>query len=179
MRKSIEHQLDVLDHELKLLMKELKRFDNKDLNWKPKADKWSVLQVVQHLMRSEDLSLKYVQKKLSFNPVLKRAGIGNFFRILLLKIYLRSPFKRKAPAIVNEESFPEVASFWDLAKQWNAQRATLKSFLSSLPDATFKKAVYKHPLAGRLTLEGMLIFHIEHIRRHRKQILNLLSNFKY
>ncbi|MFT7452850.1 MAG: hypothetical protein ACI9VN_003586, partial [Patescibacteria group bacterium] len=109
MRKSIENQLDTLDSELKLLLRDLKAHSDQDLNWKPKMGKWSVAQVMQHLMKSEDMGLKYVQKKLSFNPKLKNAGILGALRGALIKMYLKIPIKVKAPGIVSAETFPEEA----------------------------------------------------------------------
>ncbi|MFT4667276.1 MAG: hypothetical protein ACI9XB_004245, partial [Gammaproteobacteria bacterium] len=139
MRKSIENQLDTLDSELKLLLRDLKAHSDQDLNWKPKMGKWSVAQVMQHLMKSEDMGLKYVQKKLSFNPKLKNAGILGALRGALIKMYLKIPIKVKAPGIVSAETFPEEATFWDLVKQWQSQRAELRDFLGTLPDNLFKK----------------------------------------
>ena len=179
MRKSIENQLNTLDEELKLLLRDLKRFSDSDLNWQPKEGKWSVLQVMQHLMRAELLSQQYVQKKLSFDPKLKRAGVLGALRIALIKAYMKSPIKVKAPVKVSEEYFPENAAFWDLVKQWNSQREELRSYLGSLPDELFKKGIFKAPFGGRLSLGGMLSFHIDHFRRHRKQIEKVLGNFKY
>ena len=179
MRKSIEKQLNTLDEELRLLLRDLKKFSDGDLNWQPKAGKWSVLQVMQHLMRAELLSHKYVEKKLSFNPTLKRAGLLSFFNRLLLRFYLKLPFRFKAPEAVADEQFPEKAAFWDLVKQWNEQRAALRDYLGGLPDELFKKAIYKHPFGGRMSLGGMLTFHISHFRRHRKQISRILDNFRY
>jgi len=170
MRKSIENQLDTLD---------LKAHSDQDLNWKPKADKWSVLQVMQHLMKSEDSSVKYVQKKLSFNPQLKNAGILGALRGTMINLYLKSPIKVKAPAVVSEATFPEEAAFWDLVKQWQSQRVEMRNYLGTLPDSLFKKAIFKHPLGGRISLGAMLNFHINHFRRHRNQIDKVLKNFKY
>lgn len=179
MRKSIENQLDTLDSELKLLLRDLKAHSDQDLNWKPKTDKWSVAQVMQHLMKSEELALKYVQKKLSFEPELKNAGVMAALRGKIIKMYLKSPFKVKAPSGVSDDNFPEEASFWDLVKQWQSQRAEMRTYLGTLPDDLFKKAIFKHPLGGRISLGAMLEFHIGHFRRHRGQIDKVLKNFKY
>jgi len=179
MRKSIENQLNTLDSELKLLLRDLKAHSDKDLNWNPKPGKWSVLQVMQHLMKAEDLSLKYVQKKLSFEPELKNVGILGPMKVGIVKLYMKTPIKVKAPKPVSEETFPEEAAFWDLVKQWQSQRKAQREYLATLPDNMFKKGIYKHPVAGRMSLGGMLTFHIDHFRRHRGQIDKVLQNFKY
>ncbi|HHS95099.1 MAG TPA: DinB family protein [Phaeodactylibacter sp.] len=179
MRKNIEKKLDTLDQELKLLLRDLKQLSNKDLAWKPTQDKWSILEVMQHMIIAEELSLKYIQKKMSFQPKLKRAGVVTSGRKAMLWLYLNMPFKVKAPQLVAEDMFIEGVTFWDLVKRWNSLREKLREYLASLPDDIFSKALYKHPVTGRMSLDGMLTFFIQHFRRHRKQIQAILLNFKY
>ncbi len=179
MRKSIENQLDTMDSELKLLLRDLKKFSDKDLNWQPRPGKWSVLQVMQHLMLAEMFSHQYVEKKLSFDPKLKKAGLPSALRLLLLRFYLGLPVRFKAPKGVSTVHLQEKAAFWDLVKQWNHQRDSLRSYLAGLPDDKFDKSIYKHPIVGRLSLQGMLTFHRVHFRRHRKQIRRILVHFRY
>ncbi|MFK7808727.1 MAG: DinB family protein [Saprospiraceae bacterium] len=179
MKKSIENQLNTLDSELRLLLRDLQKLSDKDLNWQPQPGKWSVVQVMMHLMKAEDMSIKYVQKKLSFEPKLKRAIFMGPLRGMMLSASLRTPFKAKAPAAVADDQFPKEAAFWDLVKQWKEQREELRVYLGTLPKDTFNKELYKHPLFGKMSLGAMLSFFINHFRRHRKQIDKILVNFKY
>ncbi len=171
----LNKRLGELDDSLKALLEELKVFSDETLNDRPDEETWSVLQVMQHLKVSENLSMKYVQKKLSFKPKLKRAFLLSPMRLQLLKLYLNSPLKYKAPKVVDTPSFPPDSTFWEVAKQWSQQRQELAEFLQSLPPEMFKKAIYKHPIAGRLSLYGMLDFFQLHFNRHRKQITALLD----
>ncbi|MEL6720728.1 MAG: hypothetical protein AAFP82_18635, partial [Bacteroidota bacterium] len=74
MQKSIERKLDKLDSDLRNLLTDLEGYSEQTLNKKPDEKSWSVFQIMSHLILAEGGSLRYVKKKLSFNPELKTAG---------------------------------------------------------------------------------------------------------
>ncbi len=170
MNAKLHKNLKQLDDDLSKLLEELKNYSESDLNRPPKPGAWSALQVMHHLMLAESVSQQYVEKKLSFDPPLKRKGLLNIFRFRLLSIFMRSPFKKKAPVAIGDNVIPAQSSFWETAKKWKAQRESLALYLENLPAEYVSKEIYKHPAAGRLTLPQMLLFFHDHFRRHRKQI---------
>ena len=173
----IELQLKALDEKLNHLLKELKVYSEDQLNRKPDEKSWSVIQVMHHLMMSENGSLRYVKKKLSFNPELKNAGIKASFREFGLNAYLSSPFKWKAPEAISGNNLPDHAAFWTTAQQWKKQRQELRTYLETLPDELLKKEVYKHPFVGRITIQGMLRFFDRHFERHHRQIRKITRHY--
>lgn len=174
MKASLESRLDRLDAELLKLLKELESYEDEQLNKSPAEGGWSPLQVLQHLKQAEELSMRYLQKKLSYNPELKGAGLLSGLRSWLLKTYLRAPFKFKAPKNVDTTDMPRDLSLKNITKEWMAIRRELREFLASLPDDIYSKEVYRHPFAGRLTLAGMVDFFEEHFRRHQRQVQRAL-----
>lgn len=175
MNQKVAAQLQQIDTKLNQLLTDLKQYSDEKLNHQPTPESWSVLQVLQHMMLVENASQKYVQKKLSYNPKLSKANLGTVWRMFILKSYNWLPIKLKAPSYVNENNFAEKATLADVAAQWQTQRQHLQDFLVALPEAIFDKEVYKHPLAGRLSLLGMLRFYEGHFDRHYKQIQKLLK----
>ncbi len=173
----VEKQLNRLDKKLNLLFEELKHYSDDQLNRKPAADKWSVIQVLHHCSLVENASQKYVQKKLSFNPQLKNKNLITWFRKQILALSLISPFKFKAPEGVGDNLLPENAGFWDTAKQWKEQRIQLKAYMASLSSDLYNKEVYKHPASGRIDLMSMLDFFEMHFDRHLKQIRKLTKKY--
>lgn len=178
MNPKLQRRLDKLDIKLAALLKKLQKYSDEDLNWKPSEGEWSVMQVLQHLMLAEGYAVQYIQKKLSFTPELKKAGVMTSFRSFLVKVSLRYPFKIKAPDAVNEQ-LPDHSSFWDVAKQWKQQRIELKSYLDGLPEDTLNRELYKHPAVGKLSAKGMFSFFDLHFDRHQKQINRILKNYRY
>ncbi|MFN7117073.1 MAG: DinB family protein [Saprospiraceae bacterium] len=176
MNQKISAQLQQIDTKLNKLLSDLQQYSDEKLNHKPTPESWSVVQVLQHLMLVENASAKYVQKKLSYNPKLSKVNLGTAWRMLILKSYNWLPIKLKAPSYVNENNFAEQAVLADVAAKWQEQRRQLRDYLATLPDTIYDKEVYKHPLAGRLSLNGMLQFYEGHFDRHYKQIQRLLKN---
>ena len=164
-----------MDQELESLIEELSQYSHEQLNQQPQGGGWSPIQIMHHLIIAEEGSLKYVRKKLSFNPELKNTGFAEGYRSLILNLYLWAPFKFKAPAGVAGDKLPTEADFQETAQRWKNNRKDLGDYLNSLPEELFKKSIYKHPLAGRLSLQGMLQFFDGHFNRHRKQINRTLS----
>ncbi len=175
MDTKVKNQLHKIDQKLGALLKDLQHYSDAKLNEQPDEKSWSVLQVMQHLMKVESLAHQYIEKKLSYNPSLQKAGILANFRSALLNFYLASPVKAKAPKTVSGAILSTETTFWEVAKQWKHQRKQLGAYLESLPPEVFEKEVYKHPLTGRLKLGGMLSFFEKHFDRHYKQIQRTLK----
>lgn len=175
MKKNISQRLQKLDKDLEKLFQDLSAYSNETLNRPPAPGKWSALQVMHHLLMAEGYAQRYVKKKLSFNPRLKKAGLGAQWRSFLLWLYLTAPFKFKAPPAVTGENLPAQTSLEETKTLWLQQRRELQDLFESFPDELFSKSIYKHPFAGRLSLKGMLLFFQTHFNRHRKQIERTLK----
>lgn len=174
----MHHPLDAhferIDNLLTEILTYLKEYPEDHLNEKPSPESWSALQVCHHLIKTEELSCQYLKKKLSFNPKLNEANMAAAMRLKLLKTYLNTPLKYKAPENIGTPALPVVSTFAEVESSWKAVRKDLRSFVTGLPLEILSKEVYKHPFAGRLSLEGMLIFFEEHMIRHFKQIKKAL-----
>lgn len=175
MNSKIENQLEQIDTKMEHLLKDLQQYSEATLNRKPTPNSWSVLQILQHLMLVESASEKYVRKKLSYNPSLKKVSILTSLRIVGMRMYNLLPIKLKAPTYVNENNFPATSTLTEVAEKWKAQRRELRTYLATLPADVFDKEVYKNPIVGRLSVLGMLQFYEGHFDRHRKQVDRLLG----
>ena len=91
-------------------------------------------------------------------------------RTRVLKLYLGLPFKFKAPRAVSGEALPDSVPLADTMARWERTRTGMQDFLEKVPEDHLDKELFKHPLAGKLTLKGMLEFFLSHFRRHREQI---------
>lgn len=175
MDRQTQRALSKADAKLDSLLAELEVLPEEVLKKTPAPGAWSVLDVMHHLQLAEYYSQAYVEKKLSFDPELKPTNLGSWFRSQLLNTYSRWPMKWKAPKGVDEHSFPQDSSLEEVAQKWKTQRAKLKSYLEELPEDLYKRQVYKHPFAGRLSLAGMVSFFNSHFDRHHRQIRRTLK----
>lgn len=175
MNTKTTQRLQQLNASLEDLFRQMEAYSDERLNTPPAPGKWSALQAMHHLLLSEGYSQAYVEKKLSFKPRLKKAGLVERGRVLLLQCYLNAPFKFKAPTAVADENLPTDTTLAATKEQWLNQRQKLVAQLESYPPELFTMALYKHPFAGRMTLSGMLAFFQAHFNRHRKQIERTLE----
>lgn len=168
-------KLNKLNQELESLLAFLSSFPSEKLQEKPSPSAWSVVEVMQHLMLAERLSVGYVRKKIQYPHGLKKPGIENHLRLVMLRFFMDAPIKFKAPAIVSEQQFSNEVDFETLAKKWREIRTDMGKLLDEIPPELEDTNIYKHAMAGRLTLEGMFQFFTGHFRRHRKQIERTLK----
>lgn len=140
----------------------------------PSPAKWSIAQILTHLLTSEKLSIGYMKKKMLGIDQLNNSGMAGSLRFTLLQLSQRIPnLKFRAPNVVVANT-PQALPIDELISQWDALRNDLKALLESIEEKNVKKAIYKHPLAGRLDAAQATAFFYEHIHHHWPQIKRLL-----
>lgn len=168
------HQLyELLEAQRHSLLSSIQNLSPEKLNHRIQG-KWSINQIIAHLIAAERLSLNYLQKKVNAIHEVKNSGLWEEVRMALLVASQRLPgLKFKAPRVVVENT-PPVADLNALLKEWETLRKDLKNFLEKLPAGSEKKLIYKHARAGRLSTLHALRFFREHIIHHTPQIKKLL-----
>jgi hypothetical protein len=132
-------------------------------------NKWSINQIIAHLISAEQLSIKYMSKKMLG---IDRAGDTGFYeelKMLLLQISQRLPFKFKAPKMVIENTRPDL-NITGLIEQWDLVRAELKALLEKMEDHQIKREVYRHLALGLFNIQHAVKFFGEHVAHHTPQI---------
>ena len=169
-RENLTRELRNLDLQTQSILTKLADYSDEVLSILPDPGVWSVMQVLTHVMMSERLSLQYVRKKLSFKPELKKSGLLAACRLLLLKWSQYIPIRFKAPKGLQTEDLPVFSSLTELRTQWHKDRHKLHQFFAEADDSLFSKEVFRHPIAGRLSLIQMVSFFSIHLQRHVVQI---------
>lgn len=137
--------------------------------------KWSIAQIIAHLLVSESMSVGYMKKKSLGIEALRDSGLKQEILSLILKISQRGPFRFNAPNVVVENT-PQTLSREEAVKRWDKSRNELREFLETISDKHSRKLIYKHPIAGMLNTEQALKFLYEHVNHHLPQILRLLKH---
>ncbi len=163
------------EREVEILLRQMEAYNDEQLNRLPVKGGWSAMQVAHHLLLVESLALRYVQKKLGFQPVLKKAGAVEWLRLWALLVYLNTPLRFKAPDAVGEQHLPASITLAQTQQQWADVRTAWRSFLAQMPEELCDKAVFRHPFVGRLSWAGMFSFFRAHLKRHRKQLQRVLG----
>ncbi|MBC6609378.1 DinB family protein [Hymenobacter sp. BT507] len=137
----------------------------------PGPGRWSAAQVVQHLLVSETGINQYLEKKIQEAEGLRHAGVGHFLRSRLLRVLLRLPFLRfKTPAYLAARTPETAPSLPELRQQWGSVRRHLEQILNEYPEPLMRRAIFKHPRSGMLTMAQTLDFMVDHVLHHQKQI---------
>lgn len=173
MKELLHNKLQVLENETNQMLSSLEGLTEENLH--DKSYGWSIIQVLSHLDIAEERSVMYMKKKIQAGDDMPDSNLLNSLRVFWSNYFMQTSLKWKAPAPVSEPKGDY--SFDEVKNKWKETRAAIKEFIDNYPDNYANKAVLKHPLQGRLTLEQSLdsfLFHLRHhvhqLRRIRKKI---------
>jgi uncharacterized damage-inducible protein DinB len=174
LNNKLRKQFDVLETQRTKLLSLIALLSDEQLNVHP-VGKWSIAQVLSHLIASEHFSVKYLNKKMLGIDDIPNTGLKEELVMVTLIVSQRLPFlKFKAPKVVAENTHV-YHTMEQLREAWNKGRAELKEVLSRFEDNQLQRKIYKHPIAGKLNIQQTLRFFQEHIIHHTPQIKKLLS----
>ncbi len=137
------------------------------------ANKWSISQILAHIILAERISLQYMRKKSLGIDSAGDSGLWEDLKFLVLKFSQRVPLKYKAPKVLAENE-PETLTYKEIEKEWQQGRDELKKFIETFRDEQMKKKIYRHPVSGMLNVMQAVAFFREHANHHLPQIRRLL-----
>lgn len=168
-------KLNKLENSRINLFNELDGLQPEVLTYKSNGEKWSISQVIYHLVKSEQLTSIAITKTLSQKNKLVNAGISSTISSIVLNAALKTRLKFKAPPITT--NMPDIIDFQELKKKWETIRNNYKQHVENYPVDYSNKKIFKHPRAGWLTMEQTLDFLQNHFDHHKAQIKNLISHY--
>ncbi len=171
MLKNLQDKFNLLEQERKDLFAKLEVLDGDVLNYKPAADKWSITQIVFHLVKTEKLVVISMNREMKNIDFANKLGMKERLSSFILNTALKTSFKFKAPEIVR--NVPDETDINDLMTKWTAARNNLKQTLEKLNAESSKKFLFEHPYSGRLNAPQTLNFLYNHFKHHLRQIEKL------
>ncbi len=142
--------------------------DDETLNRAPDGGGWSAAQVISHIIYAESGILRMIQKRMAEPECLRDASFKTALNCTALGMAMWSPIKIATPDGVKEDV--EGGTQAELRARWDAVRADWGAFIDDFPAELHNKTVARHPVAGAMTLDQVLRFLKQHLRRHGKQI---------
>lgn len=143
---------------------------------KPSPDQWSVQEVIQHLYISESISLDYIQYKLKDAHKVKKSSMMNSLRSWVLSVALKSPLKFKAPPVISSKAMPSGEDWATTRQKMDDLHQQFVDIAIAIPPEMLSKELFRHPMAGRMTLGEMFSFLKDHNRHHQAQIRRTLTS---
>ena len=140
--------------------------------------KWSVSEILSHLLTAERMSVQYIQKKVLGIEQAADSGLWEEFKMILFILSQRLPgLKFKAPKRVVENT-RIINDLPTLKKEWDAVRIELNNLLRQIPDNRIKRKILKHVRVGYINIIHTLIFFREHMLHHTPQIRSQIRHTK-
>ncbi len=136
---------------------------------------WNVVQVLRHVQMAESASLAYITKKSQGGAQLANSTLYPRLLLVLTDLTFRSGAKVKAPKALEN---PPISSLEEIENDWATTRSELRSFVEKFPDEWGRKAVYKHPFIGMLSLAGAIQFFNVHQNHHIRQVHRILKSIR-
>jgi uncharacterized damage-inducible protein DinB len=173
MSTKLKAQYDTMERSRRALLDSLKQYPDNLLNKQPAPGKWSVAQVLDHIIAGEEGSLSYIKKKTQDIARAQPAGLRGRWRMLMLKVVFSSPVTFKAPPVL--EPSQDFMTLQQLDERWTKVRAGIYAIISKLSDKDLEKELWKHIIAGKMNIYQMLSFLDIHYKRHKKQTQRTLK----
>lgn len=131
--------------------------------------RWSIGQILAHLVSAERLSVLYLKKKMPGVDEADSSGLWEELKMLGLRLSQRLPLKYRAPRIVVEHTQPyeNVEELWNA---WDQVRNSLRDLLDPLTEQQASKKIFKHVRVGKLNVYHAVAFMREHFMHHLPQV---------
>ena len=170
----LEERRQALDQKRQALLDELATLSEQQLTAKPTPDQWSLLQVAQHLMLGE----RHVLQKLPEFSELTARNRSPRDRILswVVLAVFRLGIRVKVPSSAMEPDGNTTLE--EVREEWGNCQAWLKEFVATLDAESADLAVFRHPVAGPLTISQVLTSTDVHFDSHRQKIEARLRQFR-
>ena len=167
-------KLKQLDDETLRFFKTLESLPKNKLSFSD--NKWSVLQILYHVWLAEISSEKYIRTKIQYPETIIKTPVLAYIRAFLTKYFLLLGISINAPK--HTAKFPKEISIKKIQENWIKSRASFSKLILELNQKKLSnKAVFKHPIMGRINLSLTLYFFKLHFNHHQKQINKRINSF--
>lgn len=155
------------------LINNLTSYSDDLLQFRPKADRWSILMILQHIILGEQ-GIRLSEAELRNNPVRQQLKPGNMLAVVI------DMLEKDIPVDVPDISVEPDGSMEldDLIALWDQERKMLCDLLEDITEKTVNDVMFSHPAAGPLDPIGTLKLAVAHFDTHRRQIDTLRSEMQ-
>jgi len=171
MHTELRKRIGALDRIRRALLDEVEALAPEVVEAKPRPEKWSILEIVEHLVIAEREILGGLPDASQLSG--KRRSVKNRVLYAVVMTVLRYPIPVKVPSRgmvpKGESSLAELRSQWDENHRW------LTSCVTSLDEEGLCQAVFVHPVAGPMTVMQAVRMDQIHVERHTRQIGKILE----
>ena len=155
-----------IERKRRALLDDVAALDASMLAARPVPGKWSIREILEHLVLAEDDVVGDFSRLDQLDA--RTRDFGNHARYLVVMFILRFRIPVKAPSRAmlptGARSMAELLEIWD----WHHRQ--LRSFVAGLDRAGTRRAIFRHPIAGPLSVSQAIQMLDVHLDSHIAQI---------
>lgn len=144
--------------------------------FQPAEDAWSMLGVLEHIVIAEMGILGFLKKNPPSESTYK-IGIKNKISYKLLVKFFQSSGKVKTPVKGLDPTGEK--SLEELLVQTQKNSLAIKKILEDFPENKLKYSVFKHPIAGGMSMQHTVDFCKNHMIHHSHQLDRIEGHVNY
>jgi len=165
----LDKRLQAFNEKRGALLDEMGAVDPATLVAKPLAGKWSILEIIEHLVLAERAVLQGLPEPSRLTARERRLKHRVSYVVVMFVLKYSIPVQAPSPAMLPQRnrSLVELRRLWDENQQW------LRAYIDRLDRKGFRRAVFEHPIAGPLSVEQALHMDQVHLDTHIRQIRKL------
>jgi len=174
MLSNIQEQYDSLTLKFEALLQRLDSLSGARLSFKAGPDKWSIVEVVEHLVIAEKSLVKQLSANIPDSTLDPDAKTPDKHQTVI------KVMERDIEVDVPHESLEPRGNIAleDLRKQWNDIRKKLPDLLAAIKPEKKDDPVFQHPYGGPLNIFDTLQFFEVHFDNHMRHIDRILAQSK-
>ena len=145
--EKIRTRLEHLNHARLTLLEQIEAMQHEDLSRRAGPDRWSVLEILQHIILGERGVLQNLPEPSRL--VHRRRRPIHFVNYAIVLFILKWDIPVPVPS---NEMIPDgITTLKEIRDQWEQNYNWFKSYINGLNSETVKHAVFRHPVTGPLT----------------------------
>ena len=171
MLANIQEQYDSLKLKLEALLQRLDSLSGEKLSFKAGPDKWSIVEVVEHLVIAEEVLVKQLSTNIPASTLDPEAKTPEKHQTVI------KVMERDIEVDVPHESLEPHGriALEDLLNQWKDYREKLPVLLAEIKPEKQDDPVFRHPYGGPLDISDTLQFFEVHFDNHMRHIDRILA----
>ncbi len=164
-----------LETRKKQLLAEIVRGRYGRLRFGPANAGWSVLEVLDHLQKTEASILLQMMRKLqAAQPVPLKDRVQSIFLLILFRL----PSRVSIPPAARQIQPSATAALAEITDAWSQTRLHMRDFLKEVSAEDAANGLFRHPVSGWMTLATTLSFLSAHIVHHRYQLKRIERSWR-
>ncbi len=166
MLTEIRKTFDSLEKKYVKLLQHLNSLTDDVLSFKAGPDKWSIVEVIEHLVMAEENMLEQLTGAASATTLDPQDRSAKNYHIVI------KVMTRDIPVDVPDESMEPRGKFslGELLGRWDETRKRTRAYIDAINSEKADDLVYRHPFAGPLDMAETLRFIDVHFDNHMRHI---------